>query len=101
MVLVIAILCCGCAASRARHATPSTPQYLEAGASALAFDPPIAIGTANPELARAGRGPSAFLGFDEPTTELYYTATDDLQTNDWGNFYTQESFSVRSGYRTR
>lgn len=76
-------------------------EYTDAAASALPFDPTLDGGLPHPELARATRGPAAFLGFDQGTTESYVRATDDLQTNDFGDFYAQESISVRSGTRIR
>lgn len=81
---------------------PAPPvQYVEASASALAFDPPLDMGVPHPEFARGPRQPSAFLGFDESTSELYIRATNDLQTNDFGDLYTQQSISVKSGTRYR
>lgn len=74
--------------------------YSEASASALVFDLPIDGGMPHPELSRFGREPSAFLGFDQGATEYYTTATDNLQT-DMGDFYTQESVSIRTGTRSR
>lgn len=102
--LLSATLLGGCTASRGpavaeKPALP--PQYVEASASALAFDPPLDIGVPHPELARAPREPSAFLGFDEATTELYIRATNNLQTNDFGDLYTQQSLSIKSGTRYR
>ena len=95
------LLAGGCAVAQkpavADH--PAPPQYVEASASALAFDPPFDIGVPHPELARAPRQPSVFLGFDESTTELYIRATNDLQSNDFGDFYTQQAISVKSGTR--
>ena len=75
--------------------------YSEAPASALVFEPPIAVGLPHPELARAPRQQSAFLGFDEGSTEYYFSATDDLQTNDFGDFYTHQSLSFKTGIRSR
>lgn len=74
---------------------------MEASASALAFAPPVDEGAVHPEFARAPRQPAAFMGFDEPSSEFYLRATSDLQTNDFGDFYAQQSFSVRSGTRYR
>ena len=76
------------------------PVYEEAPSSALAFDLPMDRGMPHPELARAGRGPSAFLGFDQPTSEFFITATDSIST-ELGDFHTQESVVIRSGGRVR
>ena len=95
----------GCATGSPRPAAldaAAVPaRYSEAPASALVFDPPLDRGVPHPELARAPRQPSAFLGFDQGTTEFYTTATDNLQTDAFGDFYTQESLSIRSGTRYR
>ena|SRR5579884_1699017 len=89
----------GCAAAP-KPQSPSPPQapYIEASASALAFDPPIAAGVPHPELARAPRQPSAFLGYDQGWTEFYYSETDDLQLSDDGTF-ARLSVSARTGVR--
>ena len=100
--MTVGFLATGCATARppavAEKPAPP-PQYVEASASALAFDPPIDMGVPHPELARAPRQPSVFMGFDEATTELYIRATNDLQTNDFGDFYTQQAVTVKSGTR--
>jgi len=57
-------------------------------------------GVPHPELARSARAPSAFLGFDLPTSESYITATDSVST-ELGDFHTHESVSVKSGTRVR
>lgn len=75
--------------------------YTEAPAAALVFEPPLAAGMAHPELARGPRQPSAFLGFEQSTTESHFSATDDLQSNDYRDFYIRQSFSVKSASRTR
>lgn len=101
--LMIAISCLsliGCASSAKRQAAKTEPVYLDAPSSALVFDLPMDRGMMHPELARAGRQPAAFLGFDLPTTESYITATDSIST-ELGDFHTQESVVVRSGSRIR
>jgi hypothetical protein len=80
-------------------AAPRGP-YMEASASALAFEPPIAMGVAHPELARAPRQNSAFYGYQEQSTEYYVTAFADSQS-DWGDTYQRDAVSVRSGVRYR
>jgi hypothetical protein len=102
--LTLALVAGGCAGMRQPQARPiqaESPQYTEASASALAFDPPIDEGAPHPEFARAARQPSVFLGFDEPSSEFYLRATSDLQTNVFGDFYAQQSLSVKSGTRSR
>jgi len=102
-LILICVLAAGCATVPQQQAPESTatPAYTEAAASALAFDPPIAGGAVLPELARGPRAPSAFFGYTESTVELYTSATDDLRSNQFGDVYTQEAFSVKSGIRYR
>lgn len=101
-LLLVCLLAEGCAAApRPRTASLPPGEYIEASASALAFEPPIAEGAPHPELARAPRAPSAFFGFQESTAEYYTTATDNLQTTDFGDSYIQESITVKSGVRYR
>lgn len=54
-------------------------RYYESSASALAFDPPIVAGAVTPNLSRAGREPSAYVGFDSIITTHFYLRTDDRQ----------------------
>jgi hypothetical protein len=90
----------GCATSHPEPQAVRAGHYQESASSALVFDVPMDRGAAHPELARAGRGPSAFMGFDLPTTESYISATDAVST-ELGEFHTQESVSVKSGTRVR
>ena len=94
----------GCAATVPQpHPAPvavSPVEYQEAASSALVFDIPMDRGMPHPELARASRLNSIFMGFDLPTTESFITATDAVST-DLGNFHTAESVSVKSGTRIR
>jgi hypothetical protein len=99
----IIVFCLGAAGCAASHQAPVAEQidhYQEASAAALVFDLPIDRGVPHPELARAGRASSAFMGFDLPTTESYISATDTVST-ELGDFHTQESVSVKSGTRVR
>jgi hypothetical protein len=79
------------------------PQYEEAVAAALAFDPPIAEGAVHPELARGPRAASAVFGYQQSTTEIYATSSDDLQfqSTPWGDFYIKDSVTVKSGVNYR
>ena len=97
-LVIFAAMTGGCATYQ--QATAKQQPYAEAPCSALVFDLPMDRGTPHPELARAGRGQAAFLGFDMPTTESYITATDSIST-ELGDFHTQESVVVRSGGRVR
>jgi len=91
---------CATAPKPAPQTQPVQASYSEAPASALVFDVPIDRGTPHPELARAGRGPATFMGFDTLTIESYITATDNIST-DLGDFHTQESVVVKSATRSR
>jgi hypothetical protein len=103
MLILISVFATGCVTAQSSQpdTKPSVPQYTEAASSALAFDPPIAEGAVHPEFARGPRASSAFFGYQESTSESYISATDDLQGNQWGDIYTKESISVKSGVRYR
>lgn len=92
----------GCMANHSSSPGTAAPRdpYSEASASALAFEPPIAMGVAHPELARAPRQNSAFYGYQEQSAEYYVTALADSQS-DWGDTYQRDAVSVRSGMRYR
>lgn len=61
-------------------------EAVPAAASALVFRPPLAPDDLDAALARAGRDPSAFVGYDELITEYYYVRTDDRQASGFGPF---------------
>ena len=95
----------GCAATATPQPRPvpvavSPVEYQEAASSALVFDVPMDRGNSHPELARAGRVNSVFLGFDLPTTECFITASDAVST-EFGDFINHETVSVKSGTRIR
>jgi hypothetical protein len=50
-----------------------------ASASALVFRPPVAAGEQMPDLSRAARQPSAFVGFEDPIIEYCDVTTIDRQ----------------------
>ena len=105
LLIACCLLATGCAASHPQARTSpvtaaTSVDYEEAASSALVFDVPIDRGIPHPELARLGRTPSVFLGFDLPTTESFITATDAVST-ELGDFHTQESVSIKSGTRLR
>lgn len=104
VLIACSLFAAGCAAS---HPEPApvpvavTPvEYEEAACSALVFDVPMDRGIPHPELARSGRNPSVFMGFDLPTTESYINATDAVST-ELGDFHTHESVNIKSGTRIR
>jgi len=63
----------------------------------LAFDPPIALNEAAPDLSRDGRGQAALVGFEEPSTSSYDVFTYDRQSADQTDYFDQEAFSERIG----
>jgi hypothetical protein len=100
MVILLALLG-GCAAKpqaarRAREpiAIPEVPAEQAVVASALVFDPPIAINEQPLDLARDPRQASAVVGFDQLTTTFFYLQTDDKQRFD--NFNTGDRFERRA-----
>ncbi|HZZ41393.1 MAG TPA: hypothetical protein VFE58_00515 [Tepidisphaeraceae bacterium] len=81
--------------------TPAlTPTYAYP-ASALVFDPPIAYNVPALDLSRNDRGPSAFAGFQQSTTSLTYTFTDDHQSTDFHNSYDRYSYISQIGTSVR
>lgn len=66
-------------------------------ASALAFDPPITLNEARPDLSRDARGPAALVGFEEPSTSSYDVFTYNRQSSDLSDYYDQEAISERVG----
>jgi len=102
-MILICVLVAGCATVQHKGplAQSETPDYADASAAALAFDPPITEGAFHPEFARGPRAPAAFFGYTESTVEFYSSATDDLRGNEFGDLYTQEAISVKSSIRYR
>ena len=101
-LLALCLFATGCAASHHPAASqPASPQYSEASASALAFDPPIAEGAVHPELARGPRARSAIFGYQQSTIEIYSSATDDQQNNQWGDLYVRDAVTVKSTVNVR
>src|SRR5689334_14971962 len=79
------LLATGCASSRdpePRAITTVTEVeggYRAVTASALVFDPPVAMNEPPIELARGPRQPGAFFGYDEGSVETYRLYVDDRQ----------------------
>src|SRR5215469_7811078 len=63
-----------------------TVSYTPANSTALTFDPPVLAGTPRLDLSREGRGPAAFAGFNQSTTEYYSLTTFDGFSDFGGNF---------------
>jgi len=83
LILVLAGLA-GCS-SESKPATQPVAilehSYEPSQATALAFDPPVAMADAPLDLARASREPGAFLGYDDPIRSFLFIRTDD----DWND----------------
>ncbi len=76
--------------------------YQPSPASALVFDSAVMPNFPLPGLDRQAREPSAFLGFDQSTTESFFIFTDDEQSSfPYQDSYDRESVSARIGTRSR
>lgn len=94
----------GCAVNRpeanSSDADLGPHQYVDAAASALAFDAPVAAAYPLPGLDRSDREPGAFLGYDESSTEYYSIGMIDNQSNDLDcDYYNRWSYTERVGTR--
>jgi len=91
----------GCASQATPSATPRSEALPQTPpprtASALVFDPPIALSMAMPDLARENRGEAALVGFEEASTSTYDVFTYDRQSSDQSDYYDQEAVSERVG----
>ena len=72
-------------------------------ASALAFDPPVVASAVTPDLSRDGRGPSAYVGFDQVITTHFYLRNDDRQIirGEGAGRYERRAISERFGVTHR
>ena len=97
LALVLAgMLLTGCAGRakaparvEAREVERENYWYEARTASALAFDPPVVASAVTRDLSREGRGPSAYVGYDEVVTTRFYLRQDDRQViygDDAGRF---------------
>lgn len=110
-VIVAAMLLTGCA-SRAKTSgrvevrpEPERVNYwYEANsAAALAFAPPVVANAVTPNLSRAGREPTAYVGFDTVITTHFYLRYDDRQViyGDDAGRYERRAISERFGVSYR
>ena len=94
---VVAMLLAGCASQPAATQPAATGPsgvapvqqvrvYEAASSTALAFDPPVLAGMPRLDLSREGRGPAAFAGFSEATTQYYSLTTNDYYSDFNGGF---------------
>src|SRR5688572_20445562 len=66
--------------TKSAHVTVDDEQAFEAvTASALVFDPPVAMDEPRLQLSRADRGPGVSVGYDELIAEYYSVRLDDRQ----------------------
>ena len=91
----------GCAASGQRQQAAAPPQYQDAPAVSLVFDPPAALDQPPMLLPREPRQPAAFVGFEDLTATFFYIRQDDRQMSwrDHGVF--REAVSERVGVSYR
>lgn len=116
-MLAIVVLGAGC------QTTPKKPaatqkvdaerQYEAVAASALVFDPPVALNEPPLALSRADREARVSVGYEELTTEYFYIRLDDRQTsygfdgrghgggNGSYDQYERRAITERSGVRYR
>jgi hypothetical protein len=98
VILMVLVVGAGCA--RLQQPT-GIHRYGDHIASSLAFDPPVIADEPALELSRAGRGTTAFVGFEEVITTHFYLRTDDHQRfydRDGGHFdrrAVSETFGTR------
>ena len=103
----------GCA-SQPGDVSPSQQShaYVDAPATALAFDPPALAGMPQLDLSRDDRGVAAFAGFEEARTTYYSLISDDWYSDFSGgggrfgrgfgpNDYQRRAISETSGINTR
>ena len=102
--ILAASLLAGCASQSTPGSTQTAAADPLAGphaASALAFDPPIALNMTAPDLSRDARGGAALVGFEEPSTSTYDVFTYNSQASDYSDYYDQEAYSERVGVTHR
>lgn len=107
LLISLGLFAMGCAASHQHTASCQQAPVLSAAAfqqhpaAALAFTPPITMGTPVLNLSRDGREPEAFWGYSQGATDYYNVVTDDYQNIDpWTGTY-REAVSVRVGSTSR
>lgn len=101
LAMALLVLTVGCA-SQAPVEPPAPVAQLAAPAASLAFDAPA--GGVVPEYVwnRDGRGPEAYVGFDESTITYSFIQTDDRQyLFDKFNDYDRRVYSTRVGVSYR
>lgn len=105
VVSLFAVATVGCAGSSDKTNVAEVPpvrEYEPSSASALAFDPPLAMGQPLPSFDRDGRSVAAFAGYEEQVTTFSYThQRDEIRVyNDFGSLE-RRAFSDRTTINTR
>ncbi len=96
--ILAASLLVGCEAQKATSTASFTTEVPPARtASALMFDPPIALNEQAPDLSRDLRGQAALIGFEEAATSTYDVYTYNRQGSGNTGYYDQEAVSERVG----
>ena len=95
--ILAASLLVGCASQKQTSTASQVSVPPSRSASALAFDPPIALNSVAPDLSRDARGQAALVGFEEPSTSTYDVFTYNRQSSDYSDYYDQEAVSERVG----
>jgi hypothetical protein len=102
LLFILALGATGCVASKQQAQAPAPAEFDSASASALAFDTPVTADYPLLGLARAGREPAAFAGYQDSVVEYFSVWSDDHRSNDpWCNTVDRESVSVKTGVRYR
>ncbi|MGC4031453.1 MAG: hypothetical protein QM754_06915 [Tepidisphaeraceae bacterium] len=102
-VSMLAVVSVGCASHSDKPEAAQLPrEYQPSSASALAFEPPVAIGQPMPSFDRDGRSIAAFAGYEEQVTTYSYThQRDEIRVyNDFGSLE-RRAFSDRTTINTR
>ena len=100
MLAISLLAIMGCQAQHAaqsRSRAIDEPDFDQAQAAALVFDPPISGDAYLPELSRAGRDLSAFVGYEDVTTTYTYLRIDDRASTDRSDRYERRAISERLG----
>ncbi|HEX8323988.1 MAG TPA: hypothetical protein VF595_08740 [Tepidisphaeraceae bacterium] len=102
---LVSLAASGCASNdrtSERPAAPQAPVYLAATASALAFDPPVALGQPMPTFARDGRGPAAFAGYEQAvTTYTTVQQRDEIRVRNDSGIIERRAYTDRTSITTR